>query len=41
MHTFEVHSDESACIKSGSLGMDQVYYPTMGKVPVQTTTNGS
>ena len=24
MHTFEVHSNESACIKSGRLGLEQV-----------------
>ena len=25
MHSFEVHSNESACIKSGRLGLEQVY----------------
>ena len=28
MHSFEVHSDESVCRKSGRLGMEQVFiYP--------------
>ena len=31
MHSFEVHSNESACRKSGSLGMDQVSSSIMGK----------
>ena len=26
MHSFEVHSNESACRKSGRLGLEQVYY---------------
>ena len=25
MHSFEVHSNESACRKSGGLGLEQVY----------------
>ena len=25
MHSFEVHSDETACRKSGRLGLDQVF----------------
>ena len=25
MHSFEVHSNESACRKSGRLGLEQVY----------------
>ena len=25
MHSFEVHSNESACIKSGHLGLEQVH----------------
>ena len=25
MHSFEVHSNESACIKSGCLGLEQVW----------------
>ena len=28
MHSFEVHSNESACRKSGRLGMEKVYYKT-------------
>ena len=30
MHSFEVHSNESACRKGGSLGMEQVYHYTLG-----------
>ena len=26
MHSFEVHSNESACRKSGSIGLEQVMY---------------
>ena len=31
MHSFEVHSNESACRKSGRLGMDQVNKDKHGK----------
>ena len=41
MHSFEVHSNESACRKSGRLGLDQVIYhyfriPTHAKKIVRT-----
>ena len=29
MHSFEVHSNKSACRKSGSLGLEQVKYSTI------------
>ena len=32
MYNFEVHSNESACIKSDRLGMDQVYSCFKGNV---------
>ena len=31
MNNFVVHSNESVCIKSGSLGPDQVYYPRVSE----------
>ena len=32
MHSFEVHSNESMCRKSGSLWMEQVYSDIVGAV---------
>ena len=32
MHSFEVHSNESACRKSGRLGLEQVLSAVGGKI---------
>ena len=32
MHSFEVHSNESACRKSGCLGLEQVMYQDTRKI---------
>ena len=32
MHSFEVHSNESACRKSGRLGLEQVHCVVVGDV---------
>ena len=34
MHSFEVHSNESACRKSGCLGLEQVIIPVHNHFPV-------
>ena len=35
MHSFELHSNKSACSKSGRLGMDQVLNTTLPIAPVE------
>ena len=40
MHSFEVHSNESVCRKSGHLGLEQVYIDTCVHVK-SCLTNGS
>ena len=35
MHNFVVHSDESACRKSGCLGLDQVFWVWQYRWPIE------